>query len=320
MGSFPTPHSSRADPRARDGGRLQLVLGRAAHDHLPAAAADDSPPVAFAAAALRPPPLALRIPDRHLRLGALHPGAEARAALARPGRLGGRPRAARDARPARGGRAAAAPRVGRGRPGGRRARLPLASRSRAAPAPAARAHGSRSPPGSSSPVAVRPRDRPGRIAARARAPASGSPPASSTPPPTSARRRRCTAGRSSSSAFPSGSAICSPSRLIQLAFQRGRALATAGLSSFCTNALPIAAGLAIFHETRRQASSARCASSPSAASSSARRGRPPRAGGPAEPERAPEPRSGGPTGGGCRHRQRIDAREYLHMSSRRSRR
>ena len=29
----------------------------------------------------------------------------------------------------------------------------------------------------------------------------------------------------------------------------GRALATAGLSSFCTNALPIAAGLLIFHET-----------------------------------------------------------------------
>jgi uncharacterized membrane protein len=37
--------------------------------------------------------------------------------------------------------------------------------------------------------------------------------------------------------------------LIQLSFQRGRALATAGLSSFCTNALPIAAGLLIFHET-----------------------------------------------------------------------
>ncbi len=36
--------------------------------------------------------------------------------------------------------------------------------------------------------------------------------------------------------------------LIQLAFQRGRALATAGLSSFCTNALPIAAGIVIFHE------------------------------------------------------------------------
>ena len=36
--------------------------------------------------------------------------------------------------------------------------------------------------------------------------------------------------------------------LIQLAFQRGRALATAGLSSFCTNAVPIAAGIAIFHE------------------------------------------------------------------------
>jgi hypothetical protein len=37
--------------------------------------------------------------------------------------------------------------------------------------------------------------------------------------------------------------------LIQLAFQRGRALATAGLSSFCTNALPIAAGVTIYHES-----------------------------------------------------------------------
>jgi uncharacterized membrane protein len=37
--------------------------------------------------------------------------------------------------------------------------------------------------------------------------------------------------------------------LIQLSFQRGRALATAGLSSFCTNALPIAGGLLIYHES-----------------------------------------------------------------------
>jgi uncharacterized membrane protein len=37
--------------------------------------------------------------------------------------------------------------------------------------------------------------------------------------------------------------------LIQLSFQRGRALATAGLSSFCTNALPIAGGILIFHES-----------------------------------------------------------------------
>ena len=37
--------------------------------------------------------------------------------------------------------------------------------------------------------------------------------------------------------------------LIQLSFQRGRALATAGLSSFCTNALPIVAGITIYHET-----------------------------------------------------------------------
>ena len=37
--------------------------------------------------------------------------------------------------------------------------------------------------------------------------------------------------------------------LIQLSFQRGRALATAGLSSFCTNALPIAAGVTIYHES-----------------------------------------------------------------------
>ena len=36
--------------------------------------------------------------------------------------------------------------------------------------------------------------------------------------------------------------------LIQLGFQRGRALATAGLNSLLTNALPIAAGVAVFHE------------------------------------------------------------------------
>src|SRR5262245_15509145 len=35
---------------------------------------------------------------------------------------------------------------------------------------------------------------------------------------------------------------------IQLGFQRGRALATAGLSSFCTNALPIVGGLVVYHE------------------------------------------------------------------------
>jgi hypothetical protein len=36
--------------------------------------------------------------------------------------------------------------------------------------------------------------------------------------------------------------------IIQMGFQRGRALATAGLSSFCTNALPIAGGLVVYHE------------------------------------------------------------------------
>ena len=35
---------------------------------------------------------------------------------------------------------------------------------------------------------------------------------------------------------------------LQLAFQRGSALATAGLSTLLTNALPIAAGLAVFGE------------------------------------------------------------------------
>ena len=35
---------------------------------------------------------------------------------------------------------------------------------------------------------------------------------------------------------------------LQLGFQRGRALATAGTSTLLTNALPIAAGLAVFHE------------------------------------------------------------------------
>jgi hypothetical protein len=35
---------------------------------------------------------------------------------------------------------------------------------------------------------------------------------------------------------------------IQLGFQRGRALATAGLSSFLTNALPIVGGIVVYHE------------------------------------------------------------------------
>jgi hypothetical protein len=35
---------------------------------------------------------------------------------------------------------------------------------------------------------------------------------------------------------------------LQLSFQRGGALATAGVASLLTNALPIAAGVAIFHE------------------------------------------------------------------------
>jgi len=36
--------------------------------------------------------------------------------------------------------------------------------------------------------------------------------------------------------------------IIQMGFQRGRALATAGLSSFCTNALPIAGGIIVYQE------------------------------------------------------------------------
>lgn len=36
---------------------------------------------------------------------------------------------------------------------------------------------------------------------------------------------------------------------LQLAFQRGKALVTAGLNTLATNALPIVAGLALFHET-----------------------------------------------------------------------
>jgi hypothetical protein len=36
--------------------------------------------------------------------------------------------------------------------------------------------------------------------------------------------------------------------ILQLGFQRGRALATAGLNALLTNALPIAAGVVLFHE------------------------------------------------------------------------
>ena len=36
--------------------------------------------------------------------------------------------------------------------------------------------------------------------------------------------------------------------MLQLAFQRGTALATAGVATLFTNAVPIAAGMALFHE------------------------------------------------------------------------
>ena len=36
--------------------------------------------------------------------------------------------------------------------------------------------------------------------------------------------------------------------VLQAAFQRGSALTTAGLSTLLTNALPIAAGMVLFHE------------------------------------------------------------------------
>ena len=35
---------------------------------------------------------------------------------------------------------------------------------------------------------------------------------------------------------------------LQLGFQRGRALATAGVATLCTNSLPIVAGMAVYHE------------------------------------------------------------------------
>ena len=107
MGIF--PHASLVlglHPRPPHRRGVQLVVGRAAHDHLEAAASHAQPSLAFARTALRTPPLAKRVPDRDRRLGALHRRAPPGAALARPGRLGRRPRAPRRTRPARGRHAA----------------------------------------------------------------------------------------------------------------------------------------------------------------------------------------------------------------------
>ena len=76
-------------------------------------------------APLLPAALAVRLRRRDRRLGALHRRAQAGAALARPGGLGRRARAARRVRAARLGGAAPAPGVARRRAGRRRARPPL---------------------------------------------------------------------------------------------------------------------------------------------------------------------------------------------------
>ena len=243
-------HDLRADPRPGHRGRVQLVVGRAAHDHLAAPEADDPPPVALAPAPLRQPPLALRVHDRHHRLGALHPRAPARAALARPDGLRRRPRPARGPRAA-GGRSSA-PAAASGSASASRSSGSYSCRS---PSPAARAASS-----TGSWIAVT-----AWFAISFVAVGISIGPAASRLAPGAGfgigaglhvrggRRRHegggARRGARSSSASRSTRATWLAFILIQLSFQRGRALATAGLSSFCTNALPIAAGLLIFHET-----------------------------------------------------------------------
>ena len=87
--------------RARLGVRAQLGLARPARRRRRRCRRSRSArPLALAAAALRRPRLARRIPRRARRLGALRRRARARAALARAGDIGGRHRRPRGARPA----------------------------------------------------------------------------------------------------------------------------------------------------------------------------------------------------------------------------
>ena len=58
--------------------------------------------------------------------------------------------------------------------------------------------------------------------------------------------------------------------VLQLGFQRGGALATAGTSTLLTNALPIAAGVAVFHDSYLEAATPRSGSVRSRRSSQAR--------------------------------------------------
>ena len=88
----------RAAARARVDGRDQLGLSRAALRRVEAAAALRPPPDPLAPRALHRSALAVRLRRGHRRLGALRRRAEARAALARPGRVGRRDRSARAAR------------------------------------------------------------------------------------------------------------------------------------------------------------------------------------------------------------------------------
>ena len=239
---------SRARTRPPDRRGLQLVVGGAALDHLEAAAPDTPASLALARPSLREPPLAKRFPGRDRRLGALHRRARAGAALARAGRLGRRARAARRARPARGRHAPSTSRVVRGRARGSRARVSLGL---------ARRGSSGSAAGSWTAVAawflvsfvvvglaigpLAPLLAPGAgfgLAAGVTYAAADV-----------GTKEAVHGGALVLFAAPVWACHVLAFVLIQFSFQRGRALATAGLSSFMTNALPIAAGLAIFHET-----------------------------------------------------------------------
>ena len=180
-------------------------------------------PARLAAAALRQPALARRLPRRDRRLGALRRRARARAALARPGGVGGRDRRARPARRAAGGALAASDVAASSSSIAGLVLLARLART------AARQRLER--------LRARRRELGRRLAsavaavagARAARPGSAPPPASSTRPATSRRRRRSRGGTSARvRAGRCSPATGSPSSRLQLGFQRGGALATAG--------------------------------------------------------------------------------------------
>ena len=219
----------RARSRPDHGGRLQLVVGRPAHDHLAVAARSRSTPGPVAGDSLRPPGLALGVPGWHRWVGVLRRRRYGFAPLSLvPGR----------SRPAGSRCLPCSPSV-RGQPlprrewfgsaGGATDSSSFRSHSRAARAEAAPARGSPLSPGSS------PRSSPSASRSVRQLPSCSRRRVRHRRRSHLRRRRRrdkeaVDGGVLLLFALPVLACHGLAFTLIQLSFQRGRALATAGLS------------------------------------------------------------------------------------------